>query len=107
MGKSTQPVRKLLPIRDWRRPDGRVRLKKTQRPPVRNRHLGTRASKDDQEVSLQEEAGAGATGAGEIIVNQASLIRAEHALTRPADDLGCARGDEAERRNGAVTCPRE
>ena len=58
-------------------------------------------------MSLQDEAGAGATGAGEIIVDQASLIRTEHALTRPADDLGCARDDEAERRNGAVTYQRE
>jgi len=58
-------------------------------------------------MSLQGEAGVGATGAGGVIVDHASLIRAEHPLTRPADDLGSARDDEAERRNGAVTCPRK
>ena len=48
-------------------------------------------------MSLQGEAGVGATGAGGVIVDHASLIRAEHPLTRPADDLGSARDDEAER----------
>ena len=54
---------------------------------------------------LQDEAGVGATGAGGVIVDQASLIRAEHPLTRPANGLGRARDDEAYRWSGAVTCP--
>lgn len=56
-------------------------------------------------MSLQDEAGVGATGAGGVVVDHASLIRTVHQLTRPADDLGCARDDETERRNSAVTCP--
>ena len=54
---------------------------------------------------LQDEAGAGTTRAGGIIVNHAGLIRTEHPLPRPADGLGCARDDEADRWNSAVTCP--
>jgi len=38
-------------------------------------------------------------------VDHAGLIRTEHPLTRRADGLGRARNEEAERRNGAVTCP--
>ncbi len=56
-----------------------------------------------QEISLQGEAGVGATGAGGVIVDHASLIRTVHQLARRADGLWCARDDEAERRNGPIT----
>ena len=58
-------------------------------------------------MSLQGEAGVGATGAGGVIVDHARVIRTVHQLTRPADYLGRGGDDESDRRNGAVTCPHE
>jgi hypothetical protein len=62
------------------------RLKLESRVP----QAGNRVYSQGREMLLQNEAGDGAVGAGGVVVDDAGLVGAEHALTGRADDLGRA-----------------